>query len=472
MIPRLHRRGQSFKGACRYILHDAGRTTADRVGWTMTCNLASDPEWAWHEMYETWANQADLKAASGQDARGRKNLRPVLHYTLSWAASEKPSPEHMQQTALASLKALGLQDHEALIAAHSDKQHMHVHIVVNTVHPQTGLTAPMKFTKLELSRWAESYEREHGIHCDERIKNNEERRRHADARSRDAGQVLSAASERRPAKARPYVPVKHRATGRDHWFDRKEIIERLKSMRAPMEAELKAARGATWDRQQAERDELDSRSEAAVDHARAHMKERYRRRWRDLYRAQKKEERRATSLRGNLLERAAFVYARREHLGAAGAPLTLRQMMPLIRSENKLTRRLQQVHEKERRTLARHQKLETKILTDTIWSNHRFLFAALRDRQAAERAAEKEQQAAKRNSVSFAHAKAALANEYDVQPLPQRSIKRDAGPVPAQEAFAKAAGPSERQISRVAKIRRDMEEWRKRNPDRDPGREL
>lgn len=438
----------------------------------MTCNLASAPEWAWHEMYETWANQADLKAASGQDARGRKNLRPVLHYTLSWAASEKPSPEHMQQTALASLRAMGLQEHEALIAAHSDKQHMHVHIVVNTVHPQTGLTAPMKFTKLELSKWAEAYEREHGIHCDERIKNNEERRRHADARSRDAQEILSAASGRGARKARPYVPVKHRATGRGHWLDRKEIIERLKSMRAPMEAELKAARGATWDRHQAERDELDSRSEAAVDHARAHMKELYRPRWRDLYRVQKREERRVAGLNGNLLERAAFVYAHRAHLGAAGAPLTLRQMMPLIRSGTKLTRRLVQVHEQERRFLARQQKRETKILTDTIWSNHRFLFASLGDRQAAERASEKEQQAAKRSSVSFAHAKAALANEYDIQPLPERPIKRGVEPVPAQEAFAKAAAPSERQLSRVEKIRRDMEEWRKRNEGKDFGREI
>ena len=43
-----------------------------------------------------------------------------------------------------------MQDHEALITAHTDKQHMHVHVVVNTVHPETGMTAPMKFTKLEL----------------------------------------------------------------------------------------------------------------------------------------------------------------------------------------------------------------------------------------------------------------------------------------------------------------------------------
>ena len=435
-------------------------------------NLASAPEWAWHEMYETWANQAQLKEAAGHDARGRKNLRPVLHYTLSWAASEKPTPEHMQQTALASLNALGLLEHEALIAAHSDKQHLHVHIVVNTVHPQTGLTAPMKFTKLQLSKWAEAYEREHGIHCEERIKNNEERRRQADARSRDAGEILSAASGRGTTKAKPYVPVKHRATGRHHWLDRKEIIERLKSMRAPLEDELKAARGATWDRHQAERNELDARSEAAVDHAREHMKEQYRPKWRELYRLQKKRERQVQRFGGQLLDRAAFVYLNRARLGAAGAPLTMRQMMPLIRSGDRLTRRVLQVHEQERRFLARQQKLETKVLTDKIWSNHRFLFASLRDRQAAERVAEKERQSALRKSISFAHAKASLANELDNQPPPERSLKRDSEPVPAQEAFTKASARSDQQLSRVEKIRRDMEEWRKRNEGKDFGREM
>ena len=108
MIPRLHKRGKSFKGACSYILHDAGQTSAERVAWTLTCNLASDPKWAWFEMYETWAHQAQLKALAGQDARGRKNNRPVLHYTLAWAASDNPAPEHMKLAALASLKAMGL----------------------------------------------------------------------------------------------------------------------------------------------------------------------------------------------------------------------------------------------------------------------------------------------------------------------------------------------------------------------------
>jgi hypothetical protein len=88
------------------------------------------------------------------------------------------------------LKALGLQDHQAVLAAHHDKEHLHVHIVVNTVNPDTGITAGLKFTKLDLSKWAEAYEREFGIHCQERVKNNAERDRHARKRRREPSDLL------------------------------------------------------------------------------------------------------------------------------------------------------------------------------------------------------------------------------------------------------------------------------------------
>ena len=112
----------------------------------------------------------------------RKNTRPVLHYTLSWALNENPTPEEMKEAAANSLKVMGLADHEALIAAHTDKDHLHVHLVVNTVHPETGMTAPMKFSKLELSKWAEGYEMLNGLHCEARVQNNAERRRLATER--------------------------------------------------------------------------------------------------------------------------------------------------------------------------------------------------------------------------------------------------------------------------------------------------
>lgn len=76
MIPRLHKRGTSFKGVCRYILHDPNQETADRVLWADTLNVLSEPANAWREMHETARDQALLKQHAGKDARGRKNKTP------------------------------------------------------------------------------------------------------------------------------------------------------------------------------------------------------------------------------------------------------------------------------------------------------------------------------------------------------------------------------------------------------------
>ena len=77
-----------------------------------------------------------------------------------------------------SLEVLGLEGHEALIVAHEDTRHPHVHVIANRVDPETGKAATLGNSKLRLSRWAEGYEREQGrIRCEERVKNNNERRR-------------------------------------------------------------------------------------------------------------------------------------------------------------------------------------------------------------------------------------------------------------------------------------------------------
>lgn len=217
MIPRLHKRGKSFKGTLAYVLHDAGSHSADRVAWTLTQNLVSPPETAWFEMLETYKAQDALKARAGVDARGRKNTSPVLHYSLSWAPDEAPTPEHMQKTALSSLKALGLSEHEAVIAGHTDKGHLHVHIVVNTVHPSTGRTAALKFAKLEMSRWAEAYEKEHGIHCDARLQNNEDRRIVAGQRRAETEGHLASALRGEFKTRAAYVPIKDSSPHRGQW---------------------------------------------------------------------------------------------------------------------------------------------------------------------------------------------------------------------------------------------------------------
>jgi hypothetical protein len=472
MIPRLHKRGTSFKGVCRYILHDAGKVTNDRVLWSEAINMVSTPEHAWFEMYATARDQAALKLQAGNDARGRKNTKPVLHYTLSWAVTDNPSPEHMRETALSSLKALKLDEHQALMAAHSDKDHMHVHIVVNTVHPETGMTAPLKYTKEALSKWAEAYEKQHGIHLDQRIKNNQLRddirlAKQAVERLRELGDETSS-----------FVAVKHKADQRADWLDRNKIIDRMKALRKEIEPILPPTTGISqtdlWKRQLLERDILDQNTAGAVDHARTAVFERYRPQWRELYRVQKKEMRHLDQQATHIFERAVFVFQNRERL-AGGKEFGFRQMVALIRSPDRLRKRVEAIQQKERTTLGRAEKVEKRVVSKKLWDQHKTKFNALREKQAVERkGARSEREEQLRFIVTYDLARETLRAEHEAAMSAEKSVPHVAAPGPqAAEAFNTSVNTrSPMQMARVEAIKKQMEEWRRQNPSRDFGREM
>ncbi|MXW65432.1 MAG: relaxase/mobilization nuclease domain-containing protein, partial [Gemmatimonadales bacterium] len=184
MIPKINGLGRSFAGVAAYCLHDAPEPddrrprTSERVGWADTRNLATfRPERAARLMAATARAAPDLKRLAGGSPGGRKLAKPVLHYSLSWARDETPDKGEMNRAVDESLEALGLEGHEALIVAHEDTRHPHVHVIANRVDPETGRAAKLSGSKLRLSRWAEGYERDQGrIRCERRVENNERRR--------------------------------------------------------------------------------------------------------------------------------------------------------------------------------------------------------------------------------------------------------------------------------------------------------
>ena len=82
----------------------------------------------------------ELKRLAGGAATGRKLEKPVCHYSLNWAKDEKPDRQEMRPAAAESLKALGLERHQALIVSHRDGQ-PHVHVIANRVEPESGKAA-------------------------------------------------------------------------------------------------------------------------------------------------------------------------------------------------------------------------------------------------------------------------------------------------------------------------------------------
>jgi hypothetical protein len=64
---------------------------------------------------------------------------------------------------------MGWDEHQAVLVAHDDKSHKHVHIMLNAVHPETGLRLNDSFEQRRSQKWALNYEREQGhIYCEQR----------------------------------------------------------------------------------------------------------------------------------------------------------------------------------------------------------------------------------------------------------------------------------------------------------------
>ena len=184
MIATVHKGGGSFKGVVDYCLSEGrarederderGEDKAGRVAWSETRNVAAeDPRQAARVMAATASRSEDLKQLAGVKAGGRALEKPVCHYSLSWGKDEKPNLQEMGRAVTESLEKMGLADRQAVMIAHRDTEHPHVHVVVNRVSVEDGRAAKLGNSYLKLSRWAERYEREQGrIRCPQRVENN------------------------------------------------------------------------------------------------------------------------------------------------------------------------------------------------------------------------------------------------------------------------------------------------------------
>lgn len=180
MIPRVARRGHSFKGAGLYYLHDKKALTRERVSWTQTLNLpTNDPEQAMRCMAWTDLHSDELKRESGISTAGRsQNAGSVFAYSLAWHDEQEPDKTEMLKAATQTLARLGLSEHEAVIVAHDDTEHKHIHVIVNLVHPENGTVANIRQDQRTLSAWSSEYERGSGkVYCQEREENATRRER-------------------------------------------------------------------------------------------------------------------------------------------------------------------------------------------------------------------------------------------------------------------------------------------------------
>jgi len=430
MVPAVTEGGRSFKGAALYYLHDkrqageAERLTSDRLAWTHTVNLSSaDPERAWRIMADTAMSQAELKAAAGEKATGRKLTKPVYAYSLAWHPEQRPDREHMLSAALDSLKAQGLEGYQAIILAHSDEPHQHLHVLVNRVHPETGKAATLSNNTLKLSKWAEAYEKQHGkIYCNKRVDNN--RRREQGEFVRDPRKPRAAYEFERAAGNDSISAEFIKANEKQKDAQLYEIGRTIKESHARQWEELKRVYAAG-------RKQINDHGQTLKTAKAAQVKDAYRERWTMLAQTQRAERRELWRREDGFLSRllhglSLLKEIRENHEGNAfmiALALFSRQghMQALVRR-----------HEAERRDLAREirdvtnrEQIQidkgTRADLDRLRGQFLNQCAALRTTQDREHGEQRE-----RWKVRNAERKAALA-PYRSRPQRETTRSMDAG---------------------------------------------
>lgn len=117
---------RSFESLGSYLVAGRSGLEHDRVAWSASRNLPTDdPELA----------AKIMRATAAQNLRVDK---PVYHLVLSFDPNDVVDRAAMERVADRVLAALRLQEHQAVIVAHKDREHAHMHLLVNRVHPETG----------------------------------------------------------------------------------------------------------------------------------------------------------------------------------------------------------------------------------------------------------------------------------------------------------------------------------------------
>ena len=397
MLPNVAGTGHSFEGAALYYLHDkrlegeAERLTTERVWFTHTENmLTDDPEKAWKVMAWTAMHQNEIKKAAGVKATGRKMKGgPVYAYSLSWHPEQEPSREQMIEAGQATLKVLGFEGHEVLMAAHNDEPQPHLHVIVNRIHPMTGKAQNPVDDYTKLSRWAQAHEEQFGtIYCQQRVVNNARRANGEFVRGTTGKKKADYHAERKAEKeAREGANENRREDERPANDNRQQQLAEQHAAQIAALLKMKAFR-------------LQTRKDQ--------LRETYRAKWRELYRQQQAENDAGNRERKSVLERLKewFKAPKGEKKPLAVVfGLTDRKARAIRGAET------EQLHRQERVKLGSEYRSQVKTATREIEQAHNLTLEQMRKQHAAERQLTPEQREALAIAEAFNRRKQASQNK-------------------------------------------------------------
>ena len=121
------------------------------------------------------------KEMNAVSARNTRSADPAYHFILSWPDHEYPSEESIFDAAQHAIKAIGLAEHQYVLAIHIDTDNIHCHVAVNRIHPETFKSRNIEWAKKTLHLAARQSEIKHnwthdnGIYIVEKQENGDKR---------------------------------------------------------------------------------------------------------------------------------------------------------------------------------------------------------------------------------------------------------------------------------------------------------
>lgn len=147
---RIQRQGDSsFRRLAQYL---ARGEPGEQVVALQITNCASDtPEEAVAEILHL------------QNLNTRAKGDKTYHLVISFPPGERPALEQLQAIEADLVVSIGLAEHQRMSAVHTDTEHLHVHVAINKIHPESLRYVEPYFDKLRLMEACARLEIQYGL---------------------------------------------------------------------------------------------------------------------------------------------------------------------------------------------------------------------------------------------------------------------------------------------------------------------
>jgi hypothetical protein len=103
----------------------------------------------------------EIMATQAMNTRARDDR--TYHLVVSFAAGERPGPEQLVDIEETLSSAIGLGAHQRLSAVHCDTDHLHIHVAINKIHPESFRLVEPYFDQRKLMAECEALEQKHNL---------------------------------------------------------------------------------------------------------------------------------------------------------------------------------------------------------------------------------------------------------------------------------------------------------------------